>query len=116
MKKILIFVFLFCGLMQVRGNKIKSVFRDPFKPEKIKSANLQVTSILKEEKPQFSLTGIVIDGNKSYAIVNDSIVKKNTMIEEYSVKNITKNHVTLEKNGKTYHIFFKISKNEEEYE
>ena len=62
-------------------------------------------SILREEGFSFSLSGIVWKEGVPLALIDDHIVRKDEILEGYTVVNITQDGVILEQDGKKYELF-----------
>ncbi|MCQ9208024.1 MAG: DUF2531 family protein [Omnitrophica bacterium] len=87
--------------------------RDPFRP--LVDENGQY--VLGAERPYSSgvlnLSGILWDSQgKSSALINNQVVKIGESISGFTIENITKDSVTLSKDGKEYTIELSIEKEE----
>jgi hypothetical protein len=78
--------------------------RDPFIRYEDKIAKLKGKTPGEDAPVGLKITGIISDGKKAVAIINGGFYRKNEKINNFIIVDITKDKVSLEKNGKRFYL------------
>jgi len=112
-----IFILLAVAALALFSRKESAVKENPTLPEVVPSAQLSIVEhsrinaadgnllpILRDNLPdvsEFKLTGIVLGEGAPMAIINESVYMKGDTIKDLKISEITKDTVSLEKDGRT---------------
>ncbi|MFA6282256.1 MAG: hypothetical protein WCY05_07140 [Candidatus Omnitrophota bacterium] len=105
-KTALLFLVLFCLSTKIsasQANFDSQEIRDPFHiPEGVEeisaeNATLKIPFVV-------NLKGVIIDGDKKYAIMNDSIVKEKDLWQGMIIEKIEKDYINVNYEGKKIQI------------
>ncbi len=105
---LLTFVLCFFTWAQERRYFGRENIRDPFlAPEGFEKIEDQGKILLEKILADIKIMGIIIDGAKKYAIINDSIVKEKEIWQELLIEKIEKDQLTVIYRGRSTTIPYK---------